>query len=324
MMSAHRFRNLIVVALGLAVTGVLRMPVEQKFTEDLRERKIITPKISKDVWGDLGQNSLAGTLGGMRTVMASLMSLSAQQHFEDQEWFQLEKDYELITALDPYNPFYWSHGGWHLGYNAASWARNNREFSPAKRNRMERDFLEKGDAFYRKGLLHLPENSKLWVELGSMWSNRFKRPDLPRAAEAFKNASELGSLLDKRRYLYVLAQIRGREIEAFEVAQTLLMENPRHLKFPTFRCIFFCLSTNPQLPADALEPKIGEIWRTKEQAYQELFNYRYRVKEDNFYGGELDSVLQNLITELDVPDDLNPFVNKTPRRINTQFWNKKP
>lgn len=314
-------RNLVVVTAVLAGTGYLRLPVEQEFTEDLRERKIAPPRIKSEIWGEMGQTSLAGAFGGLRTLMASLMSLGAYSHFEENEWYDLKKDYEIITALDPYNAFYWDHGGWHLGYNAASWARHNKDFSPVRRRAMERKYLEMGDAFYREGLKYLPDEDKLWFELGAMWSNEYKRPDLPRAAEAFKMVRDSPNPVYRRRYLFTIAQIPGREREAYEEVMRLLREGAMtHLKAATFRSLLMVLPTNPELPEDALRPTVEQIWRTKEAAYQDLYNYRLRAQTEGFYQGRIDEILRELIVELEVPDALNPFVNPRRRPIPTSNW----
>jgi hypothetical protein len=317
-------RNLIVVACGIAGTGYLRMPVEQKLTQDLRERKAIPPPISQEAWSQMGQTSLAGVLGGLRTVMASTMSLAAQTHFEDKEWYDLKKQYELVTTLDPYNRFYWDHGGWHLAYNAAAWARTNNELSPIRRQFLEREFLEAGDAFYHKGLTLLPEDPYLWSEVGRLWSNRHKRPDLNRAAEAYKMAAKYGGAFYQRSYLCILARIPGREIEAFDLATQLLIENRRNLGVSSFSCILFCLSTNPELPETALKVKLGEIFIDKETAYKELYNFRPRVQKEGYYGGEIDNVLKSLIEELHVPDHLNPFKPGSKPKIYNNDWHRQP
>ena len=74
-------RNLIVIAGVLAGTGYLRMPYEQKLTEDLRERKIMQPRIQSKAWSEMGQTSLAGAFGGLRSVMAMMVrSVLAAAH----------------------------------------------------------------------------------------------------------------------------------------------------------------------------------------------------------------------------------------------------
>lgn len=317
-------RNVIVVGAVIAVVGLVRMPIEQKFTADLRERKIIPPRIDSEVWSQMGQTSLAGAFGGLRTVMASLMSLRAYSRFENNEWYEIKRDYEIITAFDPYNAFYWDNGGWHLGYNAASWARTNPDFSPVRRRAMEMKYLEQGDAFYREGLKYLPEEDKLWFELGAMWSNEYKRPDLERAAEAFKMVRRSPNPVYRRRYLITIAKIPGKEMEAYEEVMRLLREEAMtHLKTPTFRCLLLVLSSNPNLPADALRPRVEQVYQTKEKAYQDLYNYRLRAKREGFYEGRLDDMLQELIRELNVPDPLNPFITPRSRPITGNNWREQ-
>lgn len=314
-------RNLLVIGLVLAGTGYLRMPVEQGFTEELRERKIAPPQIKSEIWGEMGQTSLAGAFGGLRSLMASLMSLAAYSHFENNEWYDLKKDYEVITALDPYNVFYWDHGGWHLGYNAASWARHHKDFSPLRRRAMEMKFLEMGDAFYREGLKYLPEEDKLWFEIGAMWSNEYKRPDLQRAAEAFAKVRHSPNPVYRRRYLITIAQIPGRELEAYEEAMRLLREGGRmHLQTASFRSLLMVLSSNPDLPDSEPEITVDQIWRSREHAYQDLYNYRLRAKKEGFYEGRVDEILRVLILDLNVPDALNPFVTPRRRPIATPKW----
>ena len=316
-----RVRNVIVIGGVLVGTGYLRMPVEQKFAEDLQERRIMPPAIEAEAWSEMGQTSLAGAFGGMRTLMAAMLSLGAYTHFEENEWFDLKKDYEIITALEPYNSFYWEQGGWHLGYNAASWARHHRGFSPARRRLMEKEYLEMGDAFFREGLKYLPDNEKLWFEIGAMWSHEFKRPDFERAAEAFEKIRFSSYPVYRRRFLTTIARIPGREIEAYREAIRLLTEDGRiHNQSPTFRCLLIALSSNPELPEGSLRPKLGEVFRSKEKAYQDLYNYRLRAVRESFYLGQVDEILRELIIELDVPDALNPFVTPRRRPIYTSRW----
>jgi len=314
-------RNVIVIAGTLAATGYWRLPVEQKFTEDLRERKVMQPQIEVGTWGEMGQTSLAGAVGGLRTVMASMLTLAAHSHFEENEWYDLEKDYEVITALEPYNEFYWDHGGWHLGYNAASWARHYEEYSPTRRRIEERHFLEKGDAFYRRGLKFIPESNRLWFEIGAMWSNEYKRPDLERAAEAFAMVRNSPNPVFRRRFLITIAKIPGREIEAYDEVMRLLGAGGRfHLMTPTFRCLLLVLSSNPDLRAGDLRAEVGQVYDDKDKAYQDLYNYRIRALKEGFYRGKLDEMLRELIVEIEVPDELNPFLNPRVRPIGAAKW----
>jgi hypothetical protein len=341
-------RNLIVIAAVLCGTGYFRMPKEQKFMEDLRERKIAHPQIDSEIWSKMGQTSLAGTFGGLRSVMASFMSIGAYDHFENNDWYKLEKDFEVITALDPYNAYYWNIGAWHLGWNAASWARRNQSFSPAKQRLFEMEFLEKGDAMYREGLKYNPLGSynqnqsqlgqkaseNLWFDRGAMWSNEFKRPDLERAAEAFRKLRNSPNLVHRRRYLLTIARIPGREIEAYkEMVRLLKDSDPRggcvHTIIPTFRVLMLILGSNPELTdnseflAGVIRPRIDQVFPTDELAYRDLYNYWVRIKNDGYYAGNYEVLMKQLIDKLKVPDSLNPYVTEPKRPLYPSVWKRE-
>lgn len=317
-------RNLIVIAIVLAVTGYLRMPKEQKFMEDLRERKIAHPQIDSEIWSKMGQTSLAGTFGGLRSVMASFMSIGAFDHFENNNWYELEKDFEVITALDPYNSHYWNIGAWHLGWNAASWARRNQSFSPAKQRLFEMEFLEKGDAMYREGLKYNPASENLWFDRGAMWSNEFKRPDLERAAEAFRELRNSRNPVYRRRYLLTIARIPGREIEAYDEMMKLLLENQKfHFRIPTFRVLALILGSNTDLPNGVLRPRIDQVFATDELAYLDLYNYWIRIKQDGYYPGNYEMIMKQLIDKLKVPDSLNPYITEPKRPLYPSVWKRE-
>ena len=321
-MSAYKtVRNIVVAAAVIGGTGYLRMPVEQKFTQDLQERRVMPPAIQSEIWSEMDQTSLAGAFGGLRSLMAALMSIGAHTHFEENEWYDLKRDYEIITALEPYNIFYWDHGAWHIGYNAASWARHHDGFSPARRRAMEMEYLEMSDAFYREGLKYNPDSDKLWFEIGAMWSHEFKRPDYERAAEAFAKVRNSSNPVYRRRYLATIARLPGREIEAYNEAMRLLREGEReHIMTTTFRTLLIVLATNPDLPENRLRPTVDDIYANKDKAYQDLYNYRRRAEREGFYKGKLDDLLKAMIVELKVPDRFNPFVTPSTRPIYKASW----
>ncbi len=314
-------KKTVLLFLALLLVGLVKLPFEKHYTYQLRERGIIPPTLSVEKWNRMGQTGLAGVLGGLRSAFAVALSLKAHGHFADQEWYELESDYDLITSLDPKNPFYWSHGGWHLAYNAASWARMDEELSPKERETIEREYLEKGDAFFHEGLKYLPDNIYLWSQIGSMWTSPYKRPDYPRAAAAWKEAAHRGENgIYQRRYFYTLGQIRGREYDALTYARELIQQDPRHLQYPTFRTLYFALQQlpgiNPDIPTDIL-------FKDKAQAYRDLYNYRFRTTEEHFYAGQIDKTLQRLSAELNVPAKLNPFLNPRRRRITKGEWQRE-
>lgn len=309
-----------VIALGILVSGTLRISFEQRWTEDLRERRLAPPALSAESWSRMGQSSLAGTFGGLRSAMAFFVSLSAHGHFEDQEWYELKKDYEVITSLDPYNAFYWSEGSGHLAFNAASWARSQRDQPEIQRMTIEREYLEAGDAFLRAGLVYLPEEHELWADIARIWSHRLKRPDPERALPAWQEAARLsGNAIYQRRVFYTLAKIPGREREALEYAIQLLKEESRHLGVPSFRAIYWALWQQPFLPGNLEKPVLDTVFSSRRQAYRELYNYYFRIQDEGFYRGNIEANLKQLIIDLKVPYKYDPFLNPRQKRIPRDF-----
>ena len=310
----------LVVVLGILASGAARIQSEQDFTEDLRERHLAPPNLGAGTWNRMSQSSLAGTFGGLRSVVAFFTSLSAHRHFENQEWYALKNDYEVITSLDPYNSYYWSSGGHHLAYNAASWARSQREEPQAKRLSIEYEYLEAGDAFLREGLVYLPEDYELWADIARIWSHRLKRPDPERALEAWEKAAQLsGRPIYKRRLFFTLSQIKGREEEALEMGIKMLDEDPRHNRIPSFRVILWALYQNPDLPWGMKKPALTEVFGTKKQAYRDLYNYYFRIQDEGFYPGNIEADLRQLIIDLQIPFHFNPFLSPRQRRIPTDW-----
>jgi hypothetical protein len=315
-----RIGKSILVCFGIVASGMIRMPIEAEMTQDLRERKLAPPPVKVTTWSRMGQSSLAGTFGGLRSAIAFFTSLSAHSHFQDQEWYELKKDYEVITSLAPYNPFYWSQGSHHLAFNAASWARTNRKFTETERLTIEREYLEAGDAFLRESLKYRPDDSYLWAEIARIWSHRLKRPDPVRALEAWENAARLsGNPNWERRVFFSLSQIRGREKEALDYALEVLKKYPQHIQAPTFRAALWALYQYPGLPPEMVRPSLIDVFGSKKRAYRDLYNYHFRLQDEPFYPGRIDDDLRQLIIDLKVPFDLNPFLNPRQRRMSSDW-----
>ena len=186
------------------------------------------------------------------------------------------------------------------------------------------EFLEKGDAMYREGLKYNPASENLWFDRGAMWSNGYKRPDLERAAEAFKELRNSRNLVYRRRYLLTIARIPGREVEAYDEMQKLLRENQQfHFKIPTFRVLALILGSNPNLPDGVLRPRIDQVFLTDEFAYRDLYNYWVRIKNDGYYAGNYEVLMKQLIDKLKVPDSLNPYVTEPKRPLYPSVWKRE-
>ena len=112
-------------------------------------------------------------LGGMRSLIASIWNLRAYYHFENLDWLELEKNYELITTLQPHTTSYWTTGAWHLHTNASTYYTENEELSPIRQRSMRRLYINKGSDFLEEGVRQNPDDWKLHLALAELWSNPY-------------------------------------------------------------------------------------------------------------------------------------------------------
>ncbi len=316
-------KKLLVVIVSLLVLGLARVPFEREYTRELTERNIMSPGLSLGVYNDLRQSSFAGVLGGLRSVVATMTHLEAHGYFENQEWYQLKKAYQTCTALDPHNIYYWQSGGWHLAYNAAADAKNNRELKSVQRRVMEREFIEQGDEFYRQGAKANPKDGSIWAEIGRLWTSPFKLPDYAKASAAWEKAAELtGNKIYQRALVYTMARVPGKEMKALAYARQYLKEDPRQIKIPTFAGIYWVLSHQPGLP-ESEKPSLENVFDSPAEAYENLHNYKLRAKSENFPTWGLDAALRKLLKTLKVPEEYNSFENKNPHMIRSRGWNQE-
>lgn len=314
-------KKLIVVVIALLVLGLARVPFERKYMDELTERNILSPSLSLGVYNDLKQSSFAGVLGGLRSVVATLTNLEAYGHFENQEWYELKKAYQTCVALDPHNLYYWQSGGWHLAYNAAADAKNNRNLKNVQRRVLEKEFIAQGDEFFRQGAKANPKDGSMWAEIGRLWTSPFKYPDYVKASEAWEKAASLSSnKIYQRSLVYSMARVPGQEMKALGYARKFLKEDPLQLKIPTFGAIYWVLSHQPGVP-ESERPKIEDVFGSPAAAYQNLHNYKLRSASESFPTWGLDEALHKILKTLKVPEQYNSFKSDHPRMIQGEGWN---
>ena len=81
--------------------------------------------------------------------------------------------------------------------------------------------------------------------------------------------------------------------------------------------------TNPSLPLSEDRPEILKIFRSEEEAYRNLYNFRLRSEEEGYFRGSIDDTLRILANKLDVPPDWIPFLVNSRYRIPKDFRSKR-
>ncbi len=225
----HRnVKKLTVILLVLFLTGLARLPFEQKLAVELRERGLIQAPIDLDTRDKLGQTTYAVALGGLRSLVAAIKNLSAHTHFGNQEWFKLEEEYQTITTLQPRVRYYWETGAWHLAYNAYADYADKPGVPEARRRLAQKDFLARGRRMLEEGVENNPRDWRLHQALARLLNDPFKPQDLPAAAAVFEKALQIEGVPQQlqREYLYTLSRIPERNEDAWALNRRAHFERP--------------------------------------------------------------------------------------------------
>lgn len=214
-------RKLAAIAL-FAVAGIVKLPLEQRLSDDLHARSLLEDPVGIDLRESLGQMGFAASLGGLRSLVASITYLQAYSAFEDVDWGKVDSLMAVTTRLQPREASYWDEAAWHQAWNAASHYLRNESLRAALRNKLFRDHVERGLDIVQQGLRFLPDNPKLLVRLGDLYHDR--KPDPAKAAEAYLAAYAHGALrFYERKAAYDLVNVNDRA--AWERAYAILKKN---------------------------------------------------------------------------------------------------
>lgn len=299
------FRRLIAAATVLVVAGVLRMPAEQALTQDLREQGMLSKPLNIETRKKVGQGFWAVSLGGLRTLVATVMNLRAFSFFENQQWTQLADTYETIVQLAPNTDYYWDTGSWHMAYNAAAYYQTSSELPELRSQSEWRRWIVKGTAFLEEGTKQNPDSWYLWSRLGWLYADPNKLVDYEKSAAAYKKSVESGNALPfvKNGAAYALARIPGREAEALEIIREL-RKAPRG-RVPTMNCLSFALESKENPSIDSYQLAL-DTFGSENEAYQQLGPYFLDLRS-NFPMNGVASALKKLESRLDVPVENSVF-----------------
>ena len=182
----------------LLIFGVLKLPLEQRVTQDLRRMRLVDEPLSLGTGENMGQMGLAATLGGLRGMVATIFQLQAYVAFTNVDWAQVDKYYDFVNRLQPRNATYWEEASWHMAYNAASYYLNNDTLKPALRGQLYHQYVSRGTAILNQGLLFIPDSPRLWQKLGDLHWSRSK--DFKAAGDAYWNSFQHGGLNFTERF----------------------------------------------------------------------------------------------------------------------------
>ena len=224
--------RVLAVAIILAF-GAVRLPLEERLTREHRAAFFHGAKMDLDMRQRLGQLGFIAALGGFRAPVADVLWLQAHTAWERTEWGRMVRLFDTVTSLQPRCVMFWDMSSWHMAYNASVAAREDkRQPREALRLKAEREYWKIGEDFLLRGIQNNPDRALLFDRLGMLYRDKFK--DHEKAHAIYERGRVLpDAMAYMRRFAaYELAQIPGREREAYARLKALYDEG-REERLPT-------------------------------------------------------------------------------------------
>lgn len=267
---------------GLLVAGALRLPVEARWSEEMREAGLLRPGLQVATKAKIGQTFYAVALGGLRTLVATFFNLRTIGCYESLDWDKMDAIYQTMVTLAPRTGEYWEAGAHSQAMNAASYYLNDTflEMSPLEREARWRASVLRGREFAEQGTLNVPDDWKLQAFLGLLLTDRHKYrvfgdPDatFEAAARAYRAGADCPDALPfmRRFEMYSLARVESRRGEALGLARKLYADPAS--RNPLLQKVYFALEVwaNPAV-IDPLALAV-EVFGSEQRAYRELSQY---------------------------------------------------
>ncbi len=300
------------------IFGGARLPIEAGLTKQLMSAGLVPPRMAGGTGEKLGQTFSAVSLGGLRTLVATMFNLRAFGFFTEQKWSEVEDTFNLIVSLAPRTRYYWDTGSWHQAYNAASfYLYGETDLPPLRRKLAWRESVLKGEAFLKRAIHNNPNDPQLYESLGRLYSDAnkvaaFESPKIAYelSAEAYQKAVATGRARSytERAAIYSLARVPGREKESLKLLEDYSAQH--EFLFPTMKGLLYTLRfhQNPELD---VPKELDRIFGSREEAYEMLSNQWLRSR-DRFPIDGLAKALQLLESELAIPKAESIFNRELP------------
>ncbi len=321
-----QLKSTLIVAVAIAATGAVRMPLENHLANDLRGAGLLPADLEISTREKIGQTSAAVALGGLRTLVATFLNLRAFTYFTEQRWASVDDTYRLILDLAPRTRYYWETASWHQAYNAAAHYMSDSELPALRRRELWRASILRGREILEQGIVNLPDEWVLHANLGFLLRDPNKIGAFPdpneaflASARAYEYASQApGALSYTGRFVfYNLARVEGHEAEALELGRKLFDEGPIN-HAPTLLCLLFVLEAweNPDIDHSG---RAIEIFGSPESAVEQLGMHWQRVRE-RFPVHGVARTLEELYEKLGTPEEQRVLNQPLPNQYDPEDW----
>ena len=216
-----------VIAL-LLLFGAVKFPLEKSISDAHRTAYFHGAKLNLSLREQVGQGAFVAALSGFRGVIADVLSLQANDAWQNTEWNRVILLYDQITTLQPRVTLHWEMGAYYMAYDAAQAALNDpQQPRQALRVKASREYRRLGREFLERGIRNNPDRYVLYNRLGALLMN--KVGDHQGAYEAYAKAAEFPDCMgyEKRFAAYELSKCPGKEAQAYALLVKLYRMGPR-------------------------------------------------------------------------------------------------
>ncbi len=200
-------RQLQALAVFLLI-GIVKLPLEQRTVATLRSHEMLYAPLDYSARDAVGQMGFAATLGGLRSLVASITYLMGFTAFEDVNWSRVDMLFGITTLLQPRFDIYWDDASGHMAYDAASYYFYDESRPSLYRKQLYRENVQRGIDILNNGLRYLPQSDRLHASLGHLYARRVLPRNHELAGLHYLLAAQNGGLpLYERLAAYEWAQL---------------------------------------------------------------------------------------------------------------------
>ncbi len=210
---------------ALLLFGGARLPLEIHLANAQAAGGFHGTELDLPLRQQVGQMGFVAALSGFRSLVAAVLWIQAHAAWEKVEWGRMAGLFQTVTTLQPKSILYWDMSAWQMAWNASVAAlEDKRQPSEVLRQREQRKYFELGRKFYEEGLRSNPDSGELWQKFAILERDKFQ--DHAAAAQAFLTAAGKADARPyyRRMAAYEIAQIPGREREAYDLMKSLYAE----------------------------------------------------------------------------------------------------
>lgn len=189
------------------------------------------------------------SLGGLRSLVAEVLTLDATDAWLKQDWPRLHRRWDAAVTLAPHRTNYWLNAAYDMTNNAAGYLASDDKVPYAERMAAARKYIRYGEQFLLKGIANNPTSWRLYLGLAEQYGNLYRRPQFSKAAEALQQALKHGAPSYYKRFrFYHLCRVRGAEREAWQLGRELFIDEDN--RQPSLLFLLFVLQHKLEIPTE--------------------------------------------------------------------------